>query len=172
MEMESRAESSNIAIARLTAIQAIVVALITAGAGVATVYLAGGTLSASADVVQRWITIENIESDDHKLIRLVIQVNGVNYSYPSNTVWAEIGLGKSQERFPLPISDSTYLVSFRAILSDPGNVSTYMAVSQEIQNHSVGKLPADNKAYKMYPHSESGLITVANSTLQVNYSIE
>ena len=120
---------------------------------------------------QRWIKLNSIETDTYSLIRLVISVNGANYSYPSKAVWAQIGTNK--ERFPLPITSDEYRVSFKAFLSDPGNVPTVEASTQKVDEFSIQQLPVEDKTFELY--SVGGFSTVyetGKDAVQIKYSIE
>ncbi len=112
--------------AKVTRSSAIWVAVITACGGFATA-LATGSLGllnknkpASPTVVQRWIHIESVELargqglPNVDRVRLVAQVNGVSYGYPTsvNSIWAPIGPGMTGERYPLPLGAETYRVKF------------------------------------------------------------
>ena len=169
--MPQEPEASKISIAKIGAAQAIAVALITATAGVFAGYLARGASDNPQAHIQRWISIEGIEIENHTLIRLVATVNGVNYSYPSKAVWAQVG--ENRERFPLPATSETYRVSFQAFLSDPGNVPTTQAGSQFVDEINVSKLPVTEKSYTLF--TVGGMSTVYGTqdrSVQVRYSIK
>src|ERR1700733_10228025 len=108
-------------IAKITALQAIAVALITAIASII------GTLIAehhSEPVPGHWhtITVYEVTCDDglpKTAIRIVLEINGQAYSYPSRTLWSDIGDSISPESFPLPPSTSGYKVHFEAYLRKP-----------------------------------------------------
>lgn len=103
---------------------AIWAAVITAIGGFATAFVTGaiGLLGkpVPSRAIQHWLVIESVElrhdialpSVDH--VRLVAQVNGVSYGYPTsvNSIWEPVGRGMTAERYPLPISADTYRVKF------------------------------------------------------------
>ncbi len=167
--MSSGNPESHVKVAKISAIQGIVVALITAVAGVAAGYIARGGGEASP-IKQHWIEINSIESNNSTLVRLVITINGINYSYPSKAVWAEIGPSMSKERFPLPQESENYRVSFSAFLSERGPAPTLRAESQEVKEISVGKLPQKDQVYYLYP--VEGSYRAAVKDVVIGYSIE
>jgi len=108
-------------IAKITSLQAIAVALITAIASIL------GTLLAahhSDPVPGHWhtMTVDQVtytNAEPKTAIRLVLEINGQAYSYPSRTLWSDIGGNISPESFPLPPSPSGYKVHFEAYLRHP-----------------------------------------------------
>ncbi len=107
--MTKKLEKKEISIAKIGAKGSILVALITAiGGGVAGYFVRDGN-DTQATQSQRWINIEKIKSETYPYIRLIAKVNGVNYSYPSKSLWAQVG--SNRERFPLPVAES-YRISF------------------------------------------------------------
>jgi hypothetical protein len=113
---------SSVEVARISARQAIIVAIVTSLAGVLggiigyyankPAHLTPGTLHA--------ISIDGVRSEPNCqcAIRVVAVVNGQAYSYPSRAVWADIGPGMSKEEFPLAPAD-VYRVNFQAYLRRP-----------------------------------------------------
>ncbi|WHZ11066.1 MAG: hypothetical protein OJF60_001505 [Burkholderiaceae bacterium] len=103
---------------------AVWVAAITALGGFATAIATGafGLIGKSkpTPVVQHWLRIESVElPKDGSLpqidrVRLVAQVNGVSYGFPTSvySVWAPVGPGMTAERYPLPIGAASYRVKF------------------------------------------------------------
>jgi len=123
--MSTKALPPDIATAKVSRNAAIWVAAITAIGGFATAVATGSIgLFAKAKPlpVQRWIRVEAVQLvSDPALptidrVRLVAQVNGVNYSYPANvnSLWAPVGPGMVAERYPLPVGAETYRVKFHA----------------------------------------------------------
>lgn len=133
-------------VAKISAVQAVVVAVITAVAGVVAGYI--GKPSTQATPQQRWIVIDGAESDGYSLVRIVATINGVHFSYPSNSVWTEIGPNMSRERFPVPSSDR-YNVSFRAFLSNPGPAATLSGEANYVE--TISDVPSGERTYSLYP---------------------
>jgi hypothetical protein len=123
--------------ARVSRAGAIWVAIITACGGFATAIVTGsfGMLSKSRPApAQRWIHIQAVElTRDRDLpsvdrIRLIAQVNGVSYGYPTtvNSVWAPVGPGMPAERYPLPAGLEGYRIRFFAFgLDADGKIPRY-----------------------------------------------
>ncbi len=126
-----------LAAAKVSRNVAIWVALITAVGGFTTAVVSGsfGLLNKpAAPVVQRWIRINAVQlASDAKLptvdrVRLVAQVNGVSYAYPTSvsSVWAAVGPGMASEKFPLPVGAAEFRVKFYAFgLAPDGKVMRY-----------------------------------------------
>ena len=108
-------ESLQFRIARLSAFQAIVVAIIVASGGILAGYFGHERIrDVTSSQPKRWLTIHGLESVRFSTCRIVISVNGYNYSYPSTAVWARVGAAP-REHFALPPA-SSYRVAFRAIV--------------------------------------------------------
>ncbi|WP_152974838.1 hypothetical protein [Pseudomonas sp. RIT-PI-q] len=152
-------------IAKITAFQSILVAVITAVGGLA----AAGYIGRATVEPQRWLTIESVESNEFRVGRIVVEVNGLHFSYPSTAVWAEFGAGMSREKFSLPRSSDGYRISFRAFLSNPGASSpTIPAESQVVE--TIASFPTNGLAYSLHP--SEGSYKSANSVARVLYHVE
>lgn len=164
-------DKTKLSIAKIGAVQAIIVALITAFAGVSAGYFARGDSAPSQEVVQRWISVDGIQTIDYPLIRLVITVNGANYSYPSKAIWAQVG--ENRERFPLPMTSENYRVSFQAFLSEDGNQTALHAASQHVDEIAIDHLPANQKLYNLYEFGGSSSVYGTRSNVaQIKFSVE
>jgi hypothetical protein len=149
-------ESKEVQVARITARQAIVVALITAVSGsllgIVTGYQSGR--SAPRDVRQHWITIKPVVAEPASAgnaVRVVVLANSQAYSYPSQAVWADIGPKMSQESFPLPIGADEYRVRFAAFFRRPdGKIISY--TSQEVREIEMSTLKGSTEQeYAIFP---------------------
>lgn len=168
--MENHPETK-IKVAKLGMIQAIIVSCITAAAGVATGYIARGELPSQKEPNQHWLVIKEVTSNEHSVVRVVATVNGVNYSYPSKVLWAEIGPGMSSERFPLPLTNDGYRVSFSAFVSDKGpEVPVVVFGSNEIEEVSKTLLPVKSKSFSLY--QLAGSYRAAVKDVSIVYEIE
>ncbi|WP_460153550.1 hypothetical protein [Pseudomonas sp. S2_B07] len=156
-------QAPEIAAAKITAFQAILVAVITAVGLVAAGYVGRSTVEP-----QRWLTIEGVESNEFQVGRIVVEVNGHHFSYPSTAVWAEFGAGMSRERFSLPRSNEGYRISFRAFLSKPGAFPTIPAESQVVE--TIVNFPTNGLAYSLYP--SEGSYKSANPVARLLYRVE
>jgi len=135
--------------AKITATQAIVVALITTfGGGLIGFFVNQGSISlpgiASAQVAHRWLVISNVEDPARRHVRLVVSVNGLYFSYPSRAVWTETGPQMSVEKFPLPASDD-YKVAFSAFVTSPGAAETEETSSQEVVSIRSSQVPIPHR---------------------------
>jgi hypothetical protein len=171
----------DLATARVSRSTAIWAAVITAVGGFATAVATGAIgLAAKAKphpVVQRWIRIDSVElaradnlpSIDR--IRLVAQVNGVSYSYPTsvNSVWAPVGPGMMGERYPLPIGADVYRVKFFGFgLTADGKIPRYEF--RGVFEHPARQIPLRNATQALQlTTSEPRGLTVG---MTVRYSIE
>jgi hypothetical protein len=160
--------------ARITATQAIIVAVITTfGGGVigflANQYGASNRANVAAEYSQRWLVIRNVEDSASRHVRIVASVNGLFFSYPSRAVWAETGPQMSSERFPLPNQDS-YKVAFSAFVTSPGAPDTGEAESQEVVSIEAKQIPSGDKTYHLY-RIERGYRDAVPS-LRIVYAIE
>ena len=107
-------------VAKITARQAIVVALITAAAGLIGAAIQKVSSTTNTAVQQKWLKIRGVElegfSKDSR-VRVVIYVNGIALSYPSRAIWIKVGPQMSEEEFPLPIDTDKYKISFELFIS-------------------------------------------------------
>jgi hypothetical protein len=156
------------------------VAAITAVGGFATAVVTGaiGLVGKSKPpVVQRWIRIAGVElSKDAALppidrVRLVAQVNGVSYSYPTsvNSIWAPVGPGMIGERYPLPIGAESYRVKFFGFGSN-GDSKVAHYEYRGLVEHSLSHVPFQGatQALQFTTSDRNGL----EVGMTVRYSIE
>src|SRR6266478_3282185 len=120
-------------VAKISARQAVAVALISAAAGVAGALISSGTYSTSKQppvaatqlpvatqppvATQHYLTIRSVGAGSHTDyvgFRIVVEVNGQAYSYPSRAVWNSFDSDMASEAFPLPLSQHEYWVRFEA----------------------------------------------------------
>jgi hypothetical protein len=166
-EVEAKpAEDAPVRVAKISALQAIVVAVITAAAGVFAGYI-GKSSTQAPPPQQRWIVIDGAESQAYSVVRIVATINGVHFSYPSNSVWAEVGPSMSRERFPIPTADR-YTVSFRAFLSNPGPSATLSGEANYVE--SISEVPSGERTYSLYQVSNG--YRGASPVLRVRYHVE
>lgn len=149
-------ESEKIKIARITARQAIIVALITAASGVLVGLLSGyrSGKSAQIDTVQRWITVKPVVAEPYtsgSAVRVIAMVNSQAYSYPSRAVWADIGPRMSKESFPLPVGADEFRFRFEVFYRGPnGEITAY--TSQEVDEIKSSELSGSvERTYSIFP---------------------
>jgi hypothetical protein len=104
-------------------------------------------------------------------VRLVAQVNGVGYGYPTSvsSVWAAVGPGMVGERYPLPIGAETYRVKFFAFgLTADGKIPRYEY--RGVVEHALRQIPlrGASQALQLTSSAANGLPVA----LTVRYSIE
>lgn len=162
-------ENLQFRIARLSALQAIVVAIIVAIGGIVTGYFGHERIrDVTASEPKRWLTIESLESTKFSTCRIVVSVNGYNYSYPSTAVWARVGAAP-REHFALP-SASSYRVAFRAIV-DRGDEDAQLLESPEVQDFSAAT-PIRDQVYVVYPGIRVRGPSDSDTAIRLRYSIE
>lgn len=170
----------DITTARVSRSAAIWVAAITALGGFATA-VATGSLGLFAKSkpppVQRWIRIEAVQLVTNPAlpsidrVRLVAQVNGVSYAYPTtvNSLWAAVGPGMVAERYPLPLGAETYRVKFYGFgFASDGKIPRYEY--RGIDEHTARQVPlrGATQALQLNGSDPRGLST----GMIVRYSIE
>lgn len=170
----------DVASAKVSRSAAVWVAIITAVGGFATALATGslGLFSKHKTVVlQHWIRIETVQLETQPSlpvidrIRLIAQVNGVSYSYPTtvNSIWAPVGPGMVGERYPLPIGAETYRVRFYAFgYTLDGKTIHYE--SRDVAEFLSRQIPlrGASQGLQLGGSSPSGLAT----GMTVRYSIE
>lgn len=176
---DEKTETEAIQVARITRNQAIVVAVITAVGGFITALLAvGGGLfnSGNVEVAQRWVKIEEVRvGDDFSVqridrVRITAQVNGVSYSFPTNTVWATLGKDMAGEKFPLPVGLKTFRIKFTGFGTAAGETGAARFDNRDAAEFKVSQLPLRNMTQSLnYTASASN---VPASGLVVRYSVE
>lgn len=175
------ASPPDIASAKVSRSGAIWAAAITAIGGFATAIATGsiGLLGKAKPrpVVQHWLRVESVDlHSDAALpsidrVRLVAQVNGVSYGYPTSvsSVWAPVGPGMPSERYPLPIGAETYRVKFFAFgLTADARISRYEY--RGVSEYAARRLPVPGATQSLQytTSAPSGLSTA----MVVHYSVE
>ena len=165
--------------AKVTRSGALWAAAITAIGGFATAVATGafGLIGKSERTVQHWIRIEGVELvNDAALpsidrVRLVAQVNGVSYGYPTsvNSIWAPVGQGMIAERYPLPIGARSYRVKFFGFgYAGDGRIPRYEY--RGVAEHPLRQVPfhGATQALQFTSSTSSGLAV----GMRVRYAIE
>ena len=67
---------------------------------------------------QRWLTLTDLQGLRSLRVRIVVKVNGTRFSYPSNVIWAQNNGTMATEKFPLPLSEDGYQLSFELFSLD------------------------------------------------------
>jgi hypothetical protein len=168
-----------IAPASVSRSSAVWVAAITAIGGFATAIATGaiGLVGKAKPPAQRWIRIETVKlGKDARLplvdrVRLVAQVNGVSYGYPAtiSSIWAPVGPGMVEERYPLPLSTDGYRVKmFGFGLTADGKIPRYEY--RGVLEHAARQIPVHDatQALQLTTSDPDGLMV----GMTVRYSIE
>jgi hypothetical protein len=183
-----RSDESIVQAARISAKSAAIVALITTIGGAFAGYFLrpneGNNNTDNKAVAQNeviaqfhWIKIERIESSEFMDVRILATVNGVRFSYPSSTIWQEVGPNRSAaiERFLVPPAEGIYRVSFYAFVNKYSRNKPGEATSSHVDEIDVSKLPTNVLSYDLYgsvrPMTRGGEPAGAKA-IRVFYSIE
>ncbi len=168
-DMENKQKDSQVQAAKITAFQAIVVALITvAGGSLGYFFGDAGKAKSKPEIKQHWLAIKNVTSTGP--VRIVIAANGINFSYPSQQVWFTGGVPAPQERFPLPAGSEKYKIAFTALT--PGQDPQWPG-THETKNFYVEEIGRED-----LPTSERTASSLANTSLplknilEIHYAIE
>lgn len=149
----AKVESNEVQVARITARQAIIVAVITAVPVILAAFLTGYR-SAPRDNRQHWVTLKPLVAErdsDGSAVRVVALANSQAYSYPSRAVWADVGPRMSRESFPLPVGVAEFRVRFEVFLRRPdGQIVQY--TSQDVHEIKVAGLEGSfEREYPVFP---------------------
>ncbi len=164
-------DGTEVQVARINSRQAIIVALISAIAGIIGTLIGTGAFSGAEPVAaqQNWLKIDNVQMpttfsfgnsgssidgvDKIKGLRVVAEINGRAVSYPSRTLWAEAGPEMSGEVFALPMNEN-YQVSFEIIaVTESGRMGRF--ISQKVEEFGVQQIPIEN-SYSLYEVGSEG----------------
>lgn len=180
-----RSDESIVQAARISAKSAAIVALITTIGGAFAGYFLrpnegnnNKAIAQNTPIAQlHWIKIERIESSEFMDVRILATVNGVRFSYPSSTIWQEVGPNRSAaiERFLIPPAEGTYRVSFYAFVNEYSRNKPGEATSSYVDEIDVSELPTNVLSYDLYgsvrPMTRGGEPAGAKA-IRVFYSIE
>lgn len=162
-------DNPTLEVARITARQAIVVALITSLAGVvgAVIGYFANQHGQSTPVAFHRISFDGVTFPEQGAyaVRLVADVNGQAYSYPSRTVWADLGPTMPKEEFPL-LPAAEYRVHFQAYLRLP-NGDVEMLQSQPLQLAP----PGIDLEYDLFP-VDKGFTRGVSPALSIKYHVQ
>ncbi|NUO83281.1 hypothetical protein HUU05_24685 [candidate division KSB1 bacterium] len=160
---------TQVKVAKIGAMQAIVVTLITV-AGASLGYFLGdaGKTKASPKVQQYWLTVQSVKYSG--AARIVININGNDFSYPAKQVWAGEGYTTPQEKMPLPIDAEVFHITFTALVDDP---------DPNFNGQYPSKLAEETIGVQQIPTGErtvSGIPSVGSQTLspmiEIKYAID
>jgi hypothetical protein len=113
------------------------------------------------------ISIDGVsaQAGDIYAVRIVADVNGQAYSYPSRTVWADVGPGMAKEDFPLAPA-SEYRVHFQVYLRDSiGQISLLQSQALQLAPSGI------DLQYDLF-RVDAEFARVVQPTLSVKYHIQ
>ncbi len=152
-------------VAKISAIQAVVVALITAIAGVVVGYLAAP--GRSVPQPQRRLVIESVQLPRaFSLARVVVSINGQAYSYPATELWTQIGDAK--ENFLLPAAPR-YRVYVTGFVSNPGQNPIVRLSAPRADDFAAEQIPVEDRVVPL--HTAEGSYRGSHDMVTVQYSI-
>lgn len=168
--MNKSPKDSQVQVAKITAFQAIAVALITVAGGSLGYFLGeSGKAKSKPEIKQNWLTIKNVEYTGKA--RIVVNVNGNDFSYPSTKIWTGNWEPAAQEKFPLPLAEQ-YKIAFTALVcpADPtlGGVYETRFFYQEETGRT--QIPTGDKNASCLPNADSP--SGIKPPLKVHYAIE
>jgi len=142
-------DNTQVRVAKITAFQAIIVALITVvGGGIG--YFAGTSgPDGPAPQPQRWLVIQGVEGPPGVSVRIVATANSILYAYPADVPYTKIGPNMAEQKLPLPADADQYTLGFVAQFkaATPGGFD--QALSRERPTFTAAHLPADRQRYEL-----------------------
>ncbi len=147
--MANAEDNTQVRVAKITAFQAIIVALITVvGGGIG--YFAGTSGPGEAAATpQRWLVIQGVEGPPGVSVRIVASVNSIIYAYPADVPYTKIGPNMAEQKLPLPSDADEYTIGFVAQFKamTPGGFN--QALSRARPTFSSRNLPTDRQQYAL-----------------------
>ena len=168
--MKDQSDATQVKVAKITAFQAIIVAVVTAmGGGIG--YFAGTKdTGPPPESIQRWLVIHGVDGPPGQSIRIVVSVNSVVYAYPADVPYTKIGMNMPEQKLPLPSGADEYTVAFEGQIRDSGTDAVEPAKSRSRPSFSVHALPRDKQQYNL--HAVIGDEKQAEVALTVLYSFQ
>jgi hypothetical protein len=165
----SKSTPNALDVAKVGRSQAIIVALITTvGGSIGGYLLAGGPLKPPS---QHWLVLDRVEGAEHLSIRIVANVDGINYSYPSKAIWAEIGPTMAGEKFPLPLSTGEYKISFSAFYLNEQKIPGLLGSNELFNKYMPPGSSTQNMEYRLFEVSEA-VARAPTAKVRVIYRVE
>jgi hypothetical protein len=130
-------------IAHITARQAIIVALITSVAGLLGAYIANQ--QKKTDTTEHRIKFNAVQARESGAVRVVFEINGQPYSYPSRVVWADVSQQMSTESFPLPNGLRSFSIHVFAYFRNDAGGSVHRFETQEVKTFPLSGLPTQSE---------------------------
>lgn len=161
---------TQVKVAKIGAMQAIIVTLLTVAGGSLGYFLGdAGKAKSAPKVQQHWLTVQSVQYSG--AARIVINVNGNDYAYPAKQVWAGANYNTAQEKFPLPIDADSFQLTFTALVDD---------ADPNFEGHYSSKLGEEKIGVQQLPtgvRTVSGIPAAGNAQtpapfLEIKYAIE
>jgi hypothetical protein len=140
MSKDTQNDSKEVQVAQISAKQAIIVASITALAGIIGAFISYSQGIRHSEAIQspaephHFLKIDSVEDlDAGGEVRIVMDVNGQPYSYPSRAVWDKILSDQPGESFPLEASQTEYVLHFSAFYRNGSNEVTELDNSEPLR---------------------------------------
>lgn len=160
---------TQVKVAKIGAMQAIIVTLITVAGGSLGYFLGdAGKAKSAPKAQQHWLTVQSVKYAG--AARIVFNINGNSFSYPASQIWAGEDYQSQQEKIPLPIDAEVFQITFTALVDDPDpNFSGYYASKLAEETIGVQQIPTGERTVSGMP--ASGAQTLSPS-IEIKYSIE
>lgn len=161
---------TQVKVAKIGAMQAIIVTLITVAGGSLGYFLGdAGKTKSVPKVQQHWLTVQSVNYSG--AARIVINLNGTNFSYPAQQVWAGANYNAVQERVPLPIDADVFQITFTALVDDANpNFAGFYSTKLGEEKISVQQLPTGVRTMSGMP--ATGNTQTLAPFLEIKYAIE
>ncbi|MEK7729124.1 MAG: hypothetical protein AAB354_11980 [candidate division KSB1 bacterium] len=161
---------TQVKVARIGAMQAIIVTLITVAGGSLGYFLGdAGKAKPAPKMQQHWLTVQSVQYAG--AARIVININGNDFSYPAKQVWAGEGYNTPQEKMPLPIDAEVFQITFTALVddADPNFAGQYMS---KLGEGKIGlqQIPTGVRTVSGIP--SAGNAQMPSPFLEIKYAIE
>lgn len=161
---------TQVKVAKIGAMQAIVVTLITVAGGSLGYFLGdAGKAKSAPKVQQHWLTVQSVNYSG--AARVVININGNDFSYPAQQIWAGADYNAAQERMPLPIDTEVFQITFTALVDDADpNFTGFFSTKLGEEKISVQQLPTGVRTMSGIP--AAGNTQTPAPFLEIKYAIE
>jgi hypothetical protein len=137
-------------IAKINAVQAIVVALITVVGGATAGYWVGNSGSSTPTIQQKWLIIQGIDGPNNESVRVVIGINGIVFAYPADVSYTKIGPNMAEQKIPLPVGVDDYTLEFQAQFRNAISVGFKDAKSRSRPTFPAESLPTERQGYSLH----------------------
>jgi len=162
-------DTEQIKIAKISSKQAVLIALITSLAGLfGAVIQKYGFDSSTQSVLQEEVRFRGIEFHRQPAVsryRVVIDVDGVPYSYPGRSVWKEVGPKISEQSFPLKVGNKEHSVGIELFV-ETNDGESLVAISEQDKT-----VTASNSVVNLRVLKRGGLSRAGNAFATVQLEI-